>query len=64
MLKLINIKHSQFRVLKRISKFMQLVQSNWRQPRPKFDVTYAKFEFEFQEDLVTLKDREERDNHG
>ena len=36
-----------------------LKPSNWRKPRPKFDVTDATFEFEFPEDLDTLKDKEE-----
>ena len=37
-------------------KFCAAVQSNWR--KPKFDVTDAEFEFEFPEDLDTLKDKE------
>ena len=46
-----------------ISNFVQRYwHSNWCQPRPKFDITYAKFEFEYpedlEEDLDTLKDRE------
>ena len=38
-------------------KLCAAVPSNWRKPRPKFDLTYAKFEFEFPEDLDTLKDK-------
>ena len=57
MLKLINKKYSQYHVLKNI-KLYAAVPSNWRTRRPKFDVTDAKFEFEFPEDLDTLKDKE------
>ena len=32
------------------------VPSNWHKPWPKFDVTDATFEFEFPEDLDTMKD--------
>ena len=39
-------------------KFCAAVPSNWHKPKPKFDVTDAKFEFEFPEDLDTLKDKE------
>ena len=39
-------------------KLCAAVQSNWRQPKPKFDVTDAKFKLEFPEDLDTLKDKE------
>ena len=39
-------------------KLWEAVPSNWRKPRPKFDVTDAKFEFEFPEDLGILKDKE------
>ena len=40
-------------------KLRAAVPSNWRKPRPKFYVTDAMFEFEFPEDLDTLKDKEE-----
>ena len=39
-------------------KLSAAVPSNWRKPRPKFDVTDAKFEFEFPEDLDTMNDKE------
>ena len=39
-------------------KLCAAVHSNWRKPRPNFDNTDAKFEFEFPEDLDTMKDRE------
>ena len=39
-------------------KLCVAVPSNWRKPRPKFDVTDAKFVFEIPEDLDTLKDKE------
>ena len=39
-------------------KLCAVVPSNWRKPRPTFDVTDVKFEFEFPEDLDTLKDKE------
>ena len=39
-------------------KLCAAVQSNWRKPRPKFDVKDAEFEMEFPEDLDTLKDKE------
>ena len=39
-------------------KLCVAVSSNWCKPRPKFDVKDAKFEFEFPEDLDTLKDKE------
>ena len=58
MLKLINKHDAQYHVLRHL-KLCQAVPSNWRKPRPKFDVTDAKFEFEFPEDLDTLKDKEE-----
>ena len=57
MLKLINKYYSQYHVLRNL-KFCAAVPSNWRKPRQQFDVTDAKFEFEFPEDLDTLKDRE------
>ena len=57
MLKLINKIYSQYHVLKE-SQICAAVPSNWRKPRPKFDVTDFKFEFEFQEDLDTLNDKE------
>ena len=41
-------------------KLCAAVHSNWRKPRPKFDVTDAKFEFKFLEDLDTLKDKERK----
>ena len=47
-----------FHVLEKSQTVDAVVQSNCRQPRPKFEVPYDKFEFEFQEDLVTLNDRE------
>ena len=34
------------------------VPSNWGKPRPKLDLTDDKLEFEFPEDLDTLKDKE------
>ena len=37
-------------------KLCAVEPSNWRKPRPKFDVTDATFEFEFKDDLDTLKD--------
>ena len=37
-------------------KLCAAVPSNWGKQKPKFDVTDATFEFEFQEDLDTLKD--------
>ena len=40
-------------------KLCAAVPSNLRKPRPKLDVTDAKFEFEFPESLDTLKDKEE-----
>ena len=53
MLKLINKNYCNIdHVLK------ESLHSNCRKPRPKFDVTDAKLEFEFPEDLDTLKDRE------
>ena len=55
-------KYSQYHVLKNL-KLCAVVHSNWRKPRPIFDVTDAKFEFEFLEDLDTLIEKE-RDNHG
>ena len=58
MLRLINKNYPQWNI-----KLYAAVPSNWRKPRPKLDVTNAKFEFEFPEDLDTLKDKEERDNH-
>ena len=39
-------------------KLYAAVQSKWRKPRLKCDVTDAKFEFEFPEDLETLQDKE------
>ena len=57
MLKLVNKNYSHYHVLKE-SQTLLAVPSNWRKPRPKFDVTYAKFEFEIPEDLDTLKDKE------
>ena len=39
-------------------KLSAAVLSNWRKPRPQFDVTQTKFVFEFPEDLDTLKDKE------
>ena len=36
-------------------KLCAAAPSNWRKPMPKFD---AKFEFEFPEDLDTLKDKD------
>ena len=38
-------------------KLCTAVPSYWHKPRPKFEVKYAKFEFEFPEDLDTLKDK-------
>ena len=57
MLKLINNKYPQYHVLKE-SQTLCRVTLNWRKPRPKSNVTDAKFEFEFSEDLDTLKDKE------
>ena len=39
-------------------KLCAAVPSNWSKQRPKFEVTDAKLEFEFPEDLDTLKDKE------
>ena len=39
-------------------KFYAVVPSNLRTPRSKFDVTDAKFNLEFPEDIETLKDKE------
>ena len=39
-------------------KLCAAVPSNWRNLRPKFDVMDAKFEFQFPEDLDTLKDKD------
>ena len=55
MLKLVNKNYSHYHVLKESQTL--LAPSNWRKPRPKFDVTYAKFD-EIPEDLDTLKDKE------
>ena len=57
MLKLINKNYSQYHVLKE-SQTLCSVPSNWRKPRPKFDVKDAMFKLEFPEDLDTLKDKE------
>ena len=55
MLKLINKKYSQYHVWTE-SKLSAAVHSNWRKPRPQFDVADAKLEFEFPEDLNPLED--------
>ena len=39
-------------------KLCEAVPPNWRKPRTKFDVTDAMFEFEFPDNLGTLKDKE------
>ena len=43
---------------------MQRTAANLRKPRPKFDNTDAKSEFEFPEDLDKLKIETETDYHG
>ena len=58
MLKLINKNYSQYHVLKKNLKLCAAVPSNWSKPGPKFDVTGAKFEFEFPEDLDALNNKE------
>ena len=40
------------------SNFVQRYHQNSLKPRPKYDITDAKFKFEFSEDLDTLKDKE------
>ena len=57
MLKLINKFFPQYHVLKE-SQSLCRVPSNLGKPRSKFDVTDAKFNLEFQEDIETLKDKE------
>ena len=44
-------------------KLCAAVPSYWRKLRPKFDVTDTNSEFEFPEDLDTLKDKKDGDNH-
>ena len=63
MSKLINKKNnSQYQVLKE-SQTLCSVPSNWQKPRSKYDVKDANVEFEFPENLDTLKDKEET-THG
>ena len=45
----------------RYLKLCEAVPSHWRKSRPKFDVTDAMFEFEFPEDLDTLKDKKKNE---
>ena len=55
MLKFMSKHYSQYHVL---NKLCAAVPSNWRKPRPKYDITDAKFKFEFPKDLDTLKDKD------
>ena len=57
MLKLISKNTGNIMVLRNV-KLCAAVQSKWRKPRPKFDVTDARFESELPKDPDALKDRE------
>ena len=58
MLKLINKNYSQYHVLKEFPTLCSGTIKSGSKPMPKFHVMDAKSEFEFPEDLDTLKDKE------